>query len=62
MLTINADQRPLFKGYHRPNDEKRIVVILPEAHTGICLLQAQRKCVFLVSARQTNLERSHCPR
>ncbi|WP_141218237.1 hypothetical protein [Bordetella genomosp. 11] len=47
MLTINADQRPFFKDYHRPDDEKRIVVILPEAHTGICLLQAQRKCVFL---------------
>jgi putative SOS response-associated peptidase YedK len=30
MLTINADQHPLFKDYHRPGDEKRMVVILPE--------------------------------
>lgn len=30
MLTINADQHPLFKNYHRPGDEKRMVVILPD--------------------------------
>jgi putative SOS response-associated peptidase YedK len=28
MLTINADNDPLFKHYHRPGDEKRMVVIL----------------------------------
>lgn len=30
MLTINADAHPLFKEFHRPNDEKRMVVILPD--------------------------------
>lgn len=30
MLTINADQDPLFKHYHQPGKEKRMVVILPE--------------------------------
>jgi len=30
MLTINADHHPLFREYHRPNDEKRMVVILPD--------------------------------
>jgi putative SOS response-associated peptidase YedK len=29
MLTINADKHPLFRHYHRPEDEKRMVVILP---------------------------------
>ncbi|WP_373187949.1 SOS response-associated peptidase [Halopseudomonas sp.] len=29
MLTINADEHPLFRYYHRPEDEKRMVVILP---------------------------------
>ncbi|WP_295855896.1 SOS response-associated peptidase [uncultured Xylophilus sp.] len=29
MLTINADEHPLMKHYHRPGDEKRMVVILP---------------------------------
>lgn len=32
MLTINADQHPLMRNFHRPEDEKRMVVVLPEAH------------------------------
>ncbi|MNL73164.1 hypothetical protein D3C87_1985840 [compost metagenome] len=31
MLTINADDHPLFKHYHQPGKEKRMIVILPEA-------------------------------
>ena len=31
MLTINADSHPLMKQFHKPDDEKRMVVILPEA-------------------------------
>ncbi|CUI99962.1 SOS response-associated peptidase [Achromobacter aegrifaciens] len=30
MLTINADQDPLFQNYHQAGKEKRMVVILPE--------------------------------
>lgn len=30
MLTINADDHPLMRQFHKPNDEKRMVVILPE--------------------------------
>lgn len=30
MLTINADHHPLMRLFHKPNDEKRMVVILPE--------------------------------
>jgi putative SOS response-associated peptidase YedK len=29
MLTVNADDHPLMNQYHRPDDEKRMVVILP---------------------------------
>ena len=29
MLTINADDHPLMRNYHRPTDEKRMVVVLP---------------------------------
>lgn len=29
MLTVNADDHPLMRNYHRPGDEKRMVVILP---------------------------------
>lgn len=30
MLTINADDHPLMRQFHKPDDEKRMVVILPE--------------------------------
>lgn len=30
MLTLNADDHPLMKNYHRENEEKRMVAILPE--------------------------------
>ena len=31
MLTINADQHTFMRQFHKPQDEKRMVVILPEA-------------------------------
>lgn len=31
MLTVNADDHPLMRNFHRPQDEKRMVVILDEA-------------------------------
>lgn len=30
MLTINATDHPVMNQFHRPEDEKRMVVILPE--------------------------------
>ncbi|KAG1272310.1 hypothetical protein G6F64_015524 [Rhizopus arrhizus] len=30
MLTIKADKDPLFREYHQPGKEKRMVVTLPE--------------------------------
>ena len=32
MLTINADDHPLMRLFHKPTDEKRMVVILPPDH------------------------------
>jgi putative SOS response-associated peptidase YedK len=29
MLTVNADEHPLMRLFHKPTDEKRMVVILP---------------------------------
>lgn len=29
MLTINADTHPLMNQFHKPTDEKRMIVILP---------------------------------
>lgn len=31
MLTVNADEHPLMRSFHRPEDEKRMVVILDES-------------------------------
>ena len=31
MLTVNADEHPLMKRFHKPGDEKRSVVIVPPA-------------------------------
>ena len=30
MLTVNADEHRLMNQFHKPTDEKRMVVILPE--------------------------------
>ena len=32
MLTINADEHPFMKNFHKPDEEKRMVVILQESH------------------------------
>ncbi len=32
MLTINADAHPLMKQFHKPGEEKRMVVVLPPSH------------------------------
>jgi putative SOS response-associated peptidase YedK len=37
MLTVNADGHPVMQRFHRPGDEKRMVVILPEADYGAWL-------------------------
>lgn len=34
MLTINADSHDLMKAFHKPTDEKRMVVVLPESAYG----------------------------
>lgn len=34
MLTVNADDHPLMKRFHKPGDEKRMVVILDRAEYG----------------------------
>lgn len=34
MLMINADEHPLMKQFHKPTDEKRMVVVLPAERYG----------------------------
>lgn len=37
MLTVNADEHPVMRRFHKPGDEKRMVVILPESDYGAWL-------------------------
>lgn len=32
MLTINADQHPFMSQFHKPEDEKRSIIVIPEQH------------------------------
>ena len=34
MLTLNADDHPFMRHYHKPQDEKRMLVILPRGSYG----------------------------
>ncbi len=48
MLTINADQHPLMNLFHKPTDEKRMVVILqPEQFDGWLHAPAHSSMEFL---------------
>ena len=56
MLTISADQDPLFRDYHQPNKEKRMLVILPEGAYGDWLTaSADQSRDFLVPSPSDNL-------
>ena len=49
MLTVNANSHPLMNQFHKPTDEKRMVVILPEgAENGWLDATAERSHEFLV--------------
>jgi putative SOS response-associated peptidase YedK len=39
MLTVNADEHPLMRNFHRPEDEKRMVVVLEEADFDVWLVE-----------------------
>lgn len=44
MLTINADAHPLMRLFHKPDDEKRMVVILPKERYQDWLEVPQEEC------------------
>lgn len=43
MLTINADDHSFMRQFHKPEDEKRMVVILPESHYEAIFAQSPEK-------------------
>ena len=56
MLTINADKHELMRNYHKPTDEKRMVVILPEgSHADWLTAPTERIVDFLLPYPAANL-------
>ena len=57
MLTINADAHPLMNQFHKSTDEKRMVVVLPEAAYDAWLVAtAERSEQFLVPVAAESLK------
>ncbi len=48
MLTLNADTHPIFSQLHKPHDEKRMVVILPEEKFKLWLSGSQADAASLI--------------
>jgi hypothetical protein len=67
MLTVNADEHPLMKRFHKPGDEKRSVVIVPpDAYEDRpCRTPTGTKCTAatdaLIHALRKNAECEHRP-
>jgi putative SOS response-associated peptidase YedK len=55
MLTINADTHPLMNQFHKPADEKRMVVILPDEQYGEWLSGEIKDCDPLNKAYPADL-------
>ena len=57
MLTVNADEHPLMRQFHKPTDEKRMVVILPEdSYEAWLTARAEESMDFMRVAQSVELE------
>jgi putative SOS response-associated peptidase YedK len=56
MLTINADNHPLMRNFHRPEDEKRMVVILaPDYFDAWLSAKPEQSAQFLIPYSSASL-------
>ena len=56
MLTINADHHPFMRNFHKPEDEKRMIVILPRSRYDEWLdTSINRRIEFLKSFDEMDL-------
>lgn len=63
MLTINADDHPLMRRFHRPEDEKRMVVILhPEEYRSWLHASAEQLTSFLQNYPSYRLQAEPAPK
>jgi putative SOS response-associated peptidase YedK len=60
MLTINADDHPLMRLFHKPTDEKRMVVILPpERYQDWLVAPAEHSMEFMKPIPAAHLQADH---
>ena len=56
MLTVNADDHPLMRRFHKPKDEKRTVVVLDEANIDRWLLASSPEQMRQLLANSQQVE------
>jgi putative SOS response-associated peptidase YedK len=62
LLTINAEHHPLMRLMHKPTDEKRMVVILPEAAYGDWLTASAAQSHSYMQPYPSDLLQASAPR
>jgi putative SOS response-associated peptidase YedK len=63
LLTINADNDPVFKRFHKPDDENRLVVILPDDAWGDWLrCRSDREALAMLTGTSIQLNAVPDPR
>lgn len=61
LLTINADRHPFMRQFHRPTDEKRMLVILPEDRYGAWLRAEAKPAIDFLQPYPAEALRAEMP-
>jgi uracil-DNA glycosylase len=63
MLTVNADDHPVMRQFHKAGDEKRTpVIIAPEFHEAWLSAQADQAAQWMAWTHMPELQAQPCPR
>lgn len=62
MLTINADQHPFMSQFHHPKDEKRSIIVIPEASRRDWLNCKPHEAADFFKAMPDEFMAEYCPR
>ena len=62
MLTINADQHPFMSQFHHPKDEKRSIIVIPEASRRDWLHCQPHEAADFFQAMPDEFMAEYCPR
>ena len=62
MLTINADQHPFMSQFHKPEDEKRSIVVIEPEHLKDWLNMTHESAYKLLLPMSGDYLAEHCPK